>query len=69
MRRQIDQNHFAYLLLNDTNEKRRIIDSEYGIDKWNSVHELLYKRSIINKNVIEFFKYNALGEQLLDTLS
>ena len=68
MRRQIDQNHFAYLLLNDTNEKRRIIDSEYGIDKWNSVHELLYKRSIINKNVIEFFKYNALGEQLLDTL-
>ena len=68
MERKLDQDKFAYLLLNDSQGKKRIIDSDYGIDKWSSVYELLYQRSIINECVIEFFKHTALSKQLLDLI-
>ena len=68
MERKLDQDKFAYLLLNDTQGKKRIIDSDYGIDKWGSVYELLYQRSIINEHVIEFFKTKILSEKLLDII-
>lgn len=68
MDRQVDQSKLAYLLLNDSRGKRRIIDSECGIDQWNSAYEALYQKSLVNERVMDFFKANDLSGLLLDTL-
>lgn len=68
MERKLDQNKFEYLLLNDSQGKKSIIDSEYGIDKWGAVYEILYQRSIINERVLEFFKANSLSVSLIENI-
>ena len=65
MERKLDQNKFEYLLLSNSHGKKSIIDS-YGIDKWSSIHELLYQKSILSQLVLEFFERKSLGERLLD---
>ncbi len=62
---QIDPNKFAYLLLNDREGKKEIIKSEHGVDKWNAVYDLLFRRKRVNDLVIEFFKDSALTEPIL----
>ena len=68
LRRQIDAHQFACLLMNDGIGKRETIRDQYGVDKWNAIHELLYQSSIINDTVVQFFATNGANEQLLSKL-
>ena len=68
MERQINQDKFLYLLSYDAAGKKRIIDEDYGVDKWNSIHELLHQRSIVNEQVLKFFAESGLDEQRLNRL-
>lgn len=62
---QIDANQFAYLLVSDENGKKDIITNQYGIDKWYTAYELLYRRQRVNDRIIKFFTVNNLDEHIL----
>ena len=57
------------LISKDTKSKKIKIDDLYGIDKWNSVYELLYNRNFTNEQCCQFFKENRLKIDLLNKIS
>lgn len=65
---QIESDKFSYLLLSNERGKKEIIRSQYGVDKWNTIYELLYQSKRINDLIIKFFTGNALSEQKLHSL-
>ncbi len=65
---QIEANKFAYLLLNDQQGKKDIIKNEYGIDKWNTIYELMFFKKSINNIIINFFEDNSLDIKMLQNI-
>lgn len=66
---ELDENLIELLISKNGDAKRKKIEDLYGVDKWSSLCEKLYNQDYTNRQLIEFFKINGLGNDLLLQIS
>ncbi len=66
---QISVDLAELLICKNNEDRRRIIEEKYGIDKWNTSYEALFERSSLLKMIEEFFKANKLNNELFCQIS
>lgn len=57
---QIDKNLIGRLISSSLTNKKKIIEEQFGIHRWNYAKDLLLQQKEINEPIINFFKNNGL---------
>lgn len=65
---QIDENLFGRLILTNHENRRRIIDEQFGFNRWSYAKELFSNQKEINEIILNFFMENELSENNLTLL-
>lgn len=61
---QIDKNLIGRLISSSIENKKIIIEDQFGVDKWNYSKELLFQQTLINDKINKFFTDNGLNEEI-----
>lgn len=57
---KIDRNLFGRLIATNSENRKCIIDEQFGFNRWSYIKELFFNQKEVNVTILEFFKKNGL---------
>lgn len=57
---QIDKNLFGRLISTNNENRKRIVDEQFGFNRWSYIKELFFNQKEVNVTILEFFEKNGL---------